>query len=87
VVVRVTPRAAQDRVQGWREGRLVVHTTAPPVEGRANDAVCRLIAAAVGLPRSQVRVVRGFGRREKTLGVSGLPAEAVLRALRHPAYV
>ncbi|MDQ7843223.1 MAG: DUF167 domain-containing protein [Armatimonadota bacterium] len=85
--MRVSPRAARDRIRGWRQGRLLVETTAPPIEGRANDAVCRLVAAAVGVPPAQVRVVRGFGRRDKTVAVSGLPPDRVLQALRHPAFV
>jgi len=82
--VRVTPRAARDRLEGWREGRLIVRTTAPPVAGQANDAVCRLIADAVGVARTQVQVVGGAHGREKTIRVTGLPADVLLRALGHP---
>jgi len=79
--VRVIPRAARDRVEGWREGYLIVRTTAPPVEGRANEAVRRLIAEAAGLPPSRVRLVRGARSRDKTFSVLGLPRDALLRRL------
>ena len=87
VAVRVTARSSHDRVEGWREGRLVVRTTAPPLEGRANEAVRRLIAAAAGVTPSQVQVIRGERAREKTVRVSGLPNDDLLRRLRHPDYV
>ena len=85
--MRVTARAAHDRVEGWREGRLVVRTTAPPLEGRANDAVRRLIARAVGVAPSQVQVIRGERAQGKTVRVSGLLRDDLLRRLRHPDYV
>jgi uncharacterized protein YggU (UPF0235/DUF167 family) len=46
------------------------------VDGKANDALCRLIARTVGIAPSRVRVVRGQTAREKTLAVEGVePAE------------
>lgn len=86
VVVRVTARSAHDRVEGWREEYLVVRTTAPPLEGRANEAVRRLIARAVGVAPSRVQVIRGERAREKTVRVSGLLRDDLLRRLRHPDY-
>jgi uncharacterized protein (TIGR00251 family) len=70
--VRVTARAARDEIAGVRDGVLLVRVTAPPVEGRANDAVCRTVAAALGVPARRVSVVRGHGAREKTLEVEGV---------------
>ena len=84
--MRVTVRSAHDRVEGWRDGRLIVRTTAPPLQGRANDAVRRLIADACGLAPSQVEVIRGERAREKTVRVRGLRRDDLLRALRHPDY-
>ncbi|HEU5300234.1 MAG TPA: DUF167 domain-containing protein [bacterium] len=84
--MRVTARSAHDRVDGWRGGRLLVRTTAPPVEGQANEAVRRLIAGAAGVAPSQVEVVRGGRARDKTVRIRGLPAADLLRALGHPEY-
>ena len=65
--VRVTPRAARDELAGVRDGVLLVRVTAPPTDGRANDAVCRLLARSLGTSPTRVAVVRGHGAREKTV--------------------
>lgn len=67
--IRVTPRAAANRVGGEREGALLVRVTAPPLEGKANDAVVELLAEALGVPRSAIRVERGAAARTKSVSV------------------
>jgi uncharacterized protein YggU (UPF0235/DUF167 family) len=67
--VRVTPRAAANAVGGVRNGALLVRVTAPPVEGKANDAVIALVAKALALPRSAVRVEHGAATRTKRVSV------------------
>lgn len=57
----------------------MAHVTAPPVDGRANDALCRLVARAAGVPPTRVSVVRGERSRTKRLRVEGVE-EAALRA-------
>lgn len=84
--MRVAARSREDRVEGWREGRLLVRTTAPPVEGRANEAVRRLIAQAAGVAPSRVEVVRGARSRDKTVRVRGCSSGDLLRVLGHPDY-
>ncbi len=64
---------------GERAGRVVIRVTAPPADGRANAAVCKVVAEAVGVPPSAVAVVRGHVSRDKTLEVAGVDA-AALRA-------
>lgn len=70
--VRLTPRAARDQIAGWKDGVLRVRVTAPPVEGQANVALERLLADALGVPKSGVRVVVGERSRDKTVAVDGL---------------
>jgi uncharacterized protein (TIGR00251 family) len=72
ISVRVQPRARRDEIVGVRRGMLLVRVSAPPLEGRANLAVCRLIARRVGVPRSRVTVVRGERGRDKRLRVEGV---------------
>jgi len=79
--VRVQPRAKRNEVADERDGRLVVRVTAPPVDGKANTAVRKLIAAAAGVPASRVEVVRGSAARDKTLRVDGFDEAALRRAL------
>jgi uncharacterized protein (TIGR00251 family) len=79
--VRVTPRAARDAISGWRDGVLLVRVTAPPVEGQANAALEKLLAAALGVPKSSVAVVSGKQSRDKTVAVAGLDRHDIERRL------
>ena len=79
--VRVQPRASRDALAGEREGALVVRLTAPPVEGRANEALARFLGRALGVPPSAVRVVRGASGRDKLVAVAGLTAAAARERL------
>jgi uncharacterized protein (TIGR00251 family) len=79
--VRVQPRAKRSELGGVRAGALVVRVAAPPVEGKANAAVCALLASAAGVPKSRVSVVRGASAREKVVRLEGVSAEALRAAL------
>jgi uncharacterized protein len=80
--VRVQPRAARAAIGNWRaDGALTVRVTAPPVEGRANAAVGALLAAALGVPASAVRVVHGEHGRDKLVRVTGLTPAEIRRRL------
>ena len=68
--VRLTPRGGQDRVDGVVDGVLRVRVAAPPVDGAANEALVRLLAAELGVARSAVRVVAGAASRTKTIEVA-----------------
>jgi uncharacterized protein YggU (UPF0235/DUF167 family) len=77
--IRLTPRAARERIAARPDGGLVAHVTAPPVDGAANDALCRLVAKAAGVPPSRVSVVRGRRARQKVVRLDGVD-EATVRA-------
>jgi uncharacterized protein len=81
IAVRLQPRAGATEIVGEREGVLVVRVTAPPVEGRANDALCRLIAKRARVGVRSVSVVRGVGSREKVVRVRGVAAPELRRRL------
>ena len=81
LAIRVQPRAKRTEVAGERGGAVVIRVSAPPVDGRANEAVCRLIAERAGVPRSAVTVVRGQTGRDKLVRVDGLSADAVRESL------
>jgi len=61
---------------------LRVRVTAPPAQGRANAALERLLANALGVPPSAVRVVSGERAREKTVAIEGVSQEEALARLR-----
>jgi uncharacterized protein (TIGR00251 family) len=75
LAIRVQPRAKRSEVAGERQGAVVIRVSAPPVDGKANEAVCRLIAERVGVPRSAVRIVRGESSRDKLVRIDGLSAD------------
>ena len=78
--VRLTPRGGSDRVDGAGEdGALRVRVKAPPVDGAANAALCRLLADELGVGRGSVRLVSGETARRKVVEVDGRDA-AALRA-------
>jgi hypothetical protein len=79
--VRLTPRAAREQVTLLDDGTLAVRVSAPPVDGRANAALERAVAGALGVARSRVSLVRGARGRDKTLRVEGLDGAAVRRLL------
>ena len=68
----VKPRSSQDRIEGEREGALVVRLTAPPVEGEANAALARVLGRALDVPPSSVRLLSGATGRRKRAFVSGV---------------
>jgi len=72
--VRVKPRGSRDRLEGEWQGALVARVTAAPVAGDANDALIRLLAQALGLPRSSVKILRGAGTRDKLVLFQGVAA-------------
>ena len=78
--VRVQPRASANAIVGVREGALVVRVTAPPADGRANDAVRKLIARRLRVGVTRVELVRGAAARDKLLRVHGV-SESRLRAI------
>jgi uncharacterized protein len=76
--VRLTPRAAIDRVDGVTDGVLRARVGAPAVEGQANNALIRLIAEELGVARSDVRIVAGATSRQKLVVVDGAEPEAIV---------
>ena len=79
--VRLTPRSGRDEVLGLDGEVLRARVKAPPVEGRANEALLRLLAGALGVPRTSLRIVRGQRGREKLVAVDGLDADQVRERL------
>jgi len=81
IAVRLQPRARANEIVGERDGVIVVRVTAPPVDGRANEALCRLIAKRTGIGVQRVSVLRGAGTREKVVRVEGIGVEELRTAL------
>jgi uncharacterized protein (TIGR00251 family) len=81
LAVRVQARARRDEIAGERSGSLLVRVTAPPIEGKANAAVCKLLAKRLGLAPGKVAVVRGTSSRDKLIEIDEIEAAELRRLL------
>jgi len=79
--VRVHPGAKRDAVTGLHAGAVKIALYAPPVDGKANDALIAFVAETLRLPRSKVALVAGASSRSKTLRITGKSAAEVQAAL------
>jgi len=78
---RVTPRASRDAIEGEYQGALKVRLTAPPLEDRANQALCRLLANRLNVPASAVRILAGGKSRTKRISIAGVSRAQILTLL------
>src|SRR5205809_6220181 len=83
--LRVAPGAARAGVVGRHGDAWKVRVAAPPEGGRANDAVVRLLAETLSVPRAAVMVVSGHGVRDKIVELAGLAPAQVERRLSSAA--
>ncbi|MGB0747817.1 MAG: DUF167 domain-containing protein [Magnetospiraceae bacterium] len=90
LLIRVTPRANKNKINGLRVGgdgrtRLLVSVTAPPEGGKANAAVIKLLAKTWRLPKTAISVLAGATDRDKTLLLEavGEAPTALEQRLRH----
>lgn len=80
--VHVKPRSPRDAIVGRSEdGAWEIRVQAPPVKGAANESCRRLLARALDIAPSRIRVERGEGARRKKVSVEGLGPQDVCRRL------
>ncbi|MGE5205623.1 MAG: DUF167 domain-containing protein [Chlamydiota bacterium] len=80
--VKVHPRARKNQITGVVGEALKLALTAPPVEGRANEAVIGFFADFFDIPRSSVTIASGETSRNKVVRISGVTAEIAQRRLQ-----
>lgn len=81
VRLRVSPGSRKTELAGRHGDAWKVRASAPPEDGRANDAVLELLAKRLGLPRRAVSVVSGHKGRDKVVEMSGIDAQEAERKL------
>jgi uncharacterized protein len=79
--LKVVPGARRDGIVGPLGDRLKVRVAAPPEDGKANRAVCELLASALGLRRQDVTIVAGETSPEKTARIAGREPDQVRRVM------
>jgi uncharacterized protein (TIGR00251 family) len=80
--VKVHPRAKKNAITGEVGGALKLALTAPPVDGKANEACIDFFAKLLKVPRSSVTIAAGQTSRHKVISVAGLSAEEVRQYLK-----
>lgn len=81
IALRVAPGASHAKVVGRHGTAWKLRVTAPPEDGKANDAVVRLLAQTLGVPKGDVTIVSGLGTRDKVVSLAGLRPDEVERRL------
>jgi hypothetical protein len=79
--LRIQPRASREEIAGAVGDAIRVRLTAPPVDGAANDALVRFLAARLKVPRSAVELVSGRTGRTKLVAVTGVSVEETVQRL------
>jgi uncharacterized protein (TIGR00251 family) len=72
LTVFLQPKSSKNEIVGpYRDG-IKIKVTAPPIEGKANEALIKLLSKELGIPPSWIEMVKGHHSREKTLKISGV---------------
>jgi uncharacterized protein (TIGR00251 family) len=79
--VRVVPRSSREGVAGFEGGVVRIRLNAPPVEGRANEALLKFLAKSLGVSRARVALVSGETGRNKIVRIAGITRTEALDAL------
>ncbi len=81
IAVHVTPGAKEDRLLGWEGEVLRLRLRAAAVEGKANSALIKFLAASLGLRQRDVTIEQGRASRRKLVVIDGLTAAETRRRL------
>lgn len=81
LTIRVTPNSSRDEVAGEAGGVIRIRLRAPAVEGKANAALVRFLAEALGVRPSAIRILRGETGRTKTVEIEGIDGPAAAARL------
>ena len=82
LALRVTPRASKNEIiEILSDGTVKVHLTAPPVEGKANEALIKFMAGILGVAPSRLEVVAGASGRDKIISVTDMDSGTLHRKI------
>lgn len=75
--VHLTPRSSKEAVGGLYGDALKIKVKAPPVDGKANEALLKLLSKKIGVPAAKISIASGLTGRTKTIRVEGLGPDEV----------
>ena len=82
LAVRITPRSSKNEiVEILNDGTVKIRLTAPPVEGKANDALIAFLSDVIDVPRSHIDIIAGATGRDKLVSILNMDAETVHRRI------
>jgi len=84
LAVKVVPGASFSAIVGWLGDELKLRIQAPPENGKANKAVLKLLASALGIPVKSLRIVRGQTSAHKIIELTGVSQLALVKAIGAP---
>ena len=79
--IKAVPGASRDQIAGVIGDRLKVRISAPPEDGKANKAICKLLAKALGVRNAQVSIESGQTNPEKIIRIAGVTTNDLRRRL------
>lgn len=78
ISMRVTPKASRNEiVEIIRDGIIKIHITAPPVDGKANDALIKFLSEVLDIAKSRIDIIAGVSGRDKLVTVLDMDADTV----------
>ncbi|MEI6589797.1 MAG: DUF167 domain-containing protein [Verrucomicrobiota bacterium] len=77
LALKIIPNASRSQIVGWMGTSLKVKVSAPALEGKANDSICKYLAEQLGLHRNAVILAQGNKSSLKVVRISGLDATTV----------
>jgi len=81
ITVQVVPRAAKDAVQGLHGDALKIRLHAPPVDGKANEALISFLSEKFNIPKSNIALKSGLNQRRKIIAVNGISLAEIEKRL------
>lgn len=82
--LKVAPKSSRNAVTGWMDDTLKLSVTAAPDKDKANQAVIKVLAAALDVSRTGIRIVRGETTTQKQVEIDGLSETEIFRRLHKP---
>ncbi|GEM_PF-389019 len=82
LAVAVHPRSAGDDITGYRDGVLHIRLRAAPVDGRANEALIKILSELLNVRKSSLSIVRGEHSREKMVRFENLTSQALIAKIQ-----